>query len=35
LSDLRWLRPAELSALQTTEGLADIVAAAFERMEAL
>src|SRR5258705_12620549 len=35
LSELRWLRPAELSALKTTEGLADIVAAAFERMEAL
>ena len=34
LSELRWLRPAELSALKTTEGLADIVAAAFERMEA-
>jgi len=34
LSELRWLRPAELSALKTTEGLADIVAAAFERVEA-
>jgi len=33
LSELRWLRPAELSALKTTEGLADIVAAAFELME--
>src|SRR3954454_10762689 len=33
LSELRWLRPEELSALKTTEGLADIVAAAFERME--
>ena len=34
LSELRWLRPAELAALKTTDGLADIVAAAFERMEA-
>jgi len=34
LSELRWLRPAELSTLKTTEGLADIVAAAFERIEA-
>ena len=35
LSELRWLRPAELSALKTTEGLAGIVAAAFERMETI
>jgi len=34
LSDARWLRPAELSSLKTTEGLAEIVAAAFERIEA-
>ena len=34
LSELRWLRPAELGSLQTTEGLADIVAAAFAVMEA-
>jgi ADP-ribose pyrophosphatase YjhB (NUDIX family) len=33
LSDARWLRPAELSSLKTTDGLAEIVAAAFERME--
>ena len=33
LSELRWLPPAELTSLNTTEGLADIVAAAFERME--
>ena len=29
LSELRWLKPAELSGLPTTEGLAEIVAAAF------
>lgn len=34
LSELRWLRPAELAELKTTEGLAEIVAAAFARMEA-
>ena len=34
LSELRWLRPSGLSALKTTPGLAAIVAAAFERMEA-
>ena len=33
LAEARWLRPAELGGLQTTEGLAAIVAAAFERME--
>jgi 8-oxo-dGTP diphosphatase len=33
LSDARWLRPSALSDLQTSEGLAEIVAAAFERME--
>ncbi len=33
LSEARWLRPSEIGALQTTEGLADIVAAAFERLE--
>jgi 8-oxo-dGTP diphosphatase len=33
LSDARWLRPSDLSNLKTTEGLAEIVAAAFERME--
>jgi 8-oxo-dGTP diphosphatase len=30
LDDARWLAPAELSVLQTTEGLAEIVAAAIE-----
>jgi ADP-ribose pyrophosphatase YjhB (NUDIX family) len=34
LADARWLRPAELAGLQTTEGLAEIVTAAFARMEA-
>lgn len=34
LDDARWLRPAELADLRTTEGLGEIVAAAFERMEA-
>jgi len=34
LSELRWLRPAELASLKTTEGLAEIIAAAFERLEA-
>jgi hypothetical protein len=33
LSEARWLRPSELSGLNTTEGLAGIVAQAFERME--
>ena len=33
LADARWLRPSELKTLRTTEGLAEIVAAAFERME--
>jgi 8-oxo-dGTP diphosphatase len=33
LDDARWLRPSELKDLNTTEGLADIIAAAFERME--
>jgi len=32
LDDARWLMPAELSGLQTTEGLAEIVAAALERL---
>jgi ADP-ribose pyrophosphatase YjhB (NUDIX family) len=34
LSEARWLRPSEISGLNTTEGLAAIVAQAFERMEA-
>lgn len=32
LDDARWIRPAELTGLQTTDGLADIMAAAFERL---
>jgi 8-oxo-dGTP diphosphatase len=32
LAEARWLSPAQLSALPTTEGLADIVAAAFRRL---
>jgi ADP-ribose pyrophosphatase YjhB (NUDIX family) len=33
LAEARWIRPAELRELRTTEGLAEIVAAAFERLE--
>ena len=33
LSDFRWLRPAELDDLKTTEGLAEIVTAAFQQMQ--
>ena len=33
LSEGRWLRPEELSGLQTTEGLAEIVAAAFRHLQ--
>ena len=32
LAEARWLRPSDLGGLTTTEGLADIVAAAFERL---
>ena len=32
LSEARWLDPAELAGLPTTPGLAEIVAAAFERL---
>jgi 8-oxo-dGTP diphosphatase len=32
LDDARWLAPAELTGLKTTEGLAEIVAAAIERL---
>ena len=32
LDEARWLDPAELAALPTTRGLAEIVAAAFERL---
>ena len=34
LAEARWLKPEELGGLKTTEGLAEIVAAAFERMAA-
>jgi 8-oxo-dGTP diphosphatase len=34
LSEARWIEPAELCGLPTTPGLAEIVAAAFERLEA-
>ncbi len=34
LAEARWLKPEELANLNTTEGLAEIVAAAFERMAA-
>jgi ADP-ribose pyrophosphatase YjhB (NUDIX family) len=34
LSEARWLRPSDLSGLNTTEGLAGIIAQAFERLEA-
>jgi ADP-ribose pyrophosphatase YjhB (NUDIX family) len=33
LAEARWLYPEELAGLPTTEGLADIVRAAFERIE--
>jgi hypothetical protein len=32
LSEARWLAPAQLGNLQTTQGLAEIVAAAFARL---
>jgi 8-oxo-dGTP diphosphatase len=35
LTDARWLAPAEIAPLKTTEGLGEIVAAAFEKMRAL
>jgi 8-oxo-dGTP diphosphatase len=34
LSELRWLEPAEIAGLTTTEGLAEIVASAFRLMDA-
>jgi mutator protein MutT len=34
LSELRWLEPAEIAGLKTTEGLAEIVTSAFRLMEA-
>ena len=33
LAEANWLRPSEVAPLNTTEGLCDIIAAAFERME--
>jgi ADP-ribose pyrophosphatase YjhB (NUDIX family) len=33
LAEARWMRPSALRDLPTTEGLAEIVAAAFERLE--
>jgi ADP-ribose pyrophosphatase YjhB (NUDIX family) len=35
LDECRWIRPSELKELSTTEGLGEIVAAAFERMDAI
>ena len=35
LVEARWLLPSELAGLKTTEGLADIVAAAWQRIAAL
>jgi 8-oxo-dGTP diphosphatase len=32
IAEFRWVRPSELGMLATTEGLAEIVAAAFERL---
>lgn len=32
ISEIRWVGPAEIAALATTEGLADIASAAFARM---
>lgn len=34
LAEARWLKPEEIKPLQTTEGLHEIIAAAFERMAA-
>lgn len=33
LSEAHWMRPDEITPLKTTDGLAEIIAAAFERME--
>ena len=35
LAEARWLKLEELAGLKTTEGLAEIVAAAFDRLEAV
>jgi ADP-ribose pyrophosphatase YjhB (NUDIX family) len=34
LADARWMRPEDIAGLKTTEGLGEIIAAAFERMNA-
>jgi ADP-ribose pyrophosphatase YjhB (NUDIX family) len=34
LDDARWLHPTEIAGLKTTEGLEELVAAAFARLEA-
>ena len=34
LSEVRWMRPDDIAPLKTTEGLREIIASAFERMEA-
>jgi 8-oxo-dGTP diphosphatase len=34
LAEARWLRPAEINGLKTTDGLAEIIASAFKCMEA-
>ena len=34
VAEVRWIAPSELEGLRTTEGLAEIVAAAFERLAA-
>jgi 8-oxo-dGTP diphosphatase len=34
LAEARWMRPDDIAPLKTTEGLREIIAAAFERMEA-
>ena len=33
-TDARWLLPGELGGLNTTEGLSDIIASAYQRMQA-
>ena len=33
LAEARWMRPEEIAALKTTEGLGEIITAAFERMK--
>jgi 8-oxo-dGTP diphosphatase len=34
LAEARWMRPEEIAGLRTTEGLGEIIAAAFERINA-